>query len=74
MHAVQRVLSVEGMERLSKLNANISALPQGRVGTDTKYSVFLLPQMPEGKHFLCQKTLWIYFELLDNTGCKTYRN
>lgn len=48
-------LSMEGMERLSKLHAILFALSQGRVGTHNKYSVSLLPQMLE-KGVLCQKT------------------
>lgn len=31
--------------------------PRPRKG-GSKYSVFLLPQMPEGKHFLYWKTVW----------------
>lgn len=66
--------STEEMEQLSKLNANLPALPPGRVGTDNKYSVPLFPQMPERGGFLCQKAFCTCFVLLKHVGHKTWRN
>lgn len=74
MHAVQRFLSVEGVERLNKLSAKTYVLTQGRVGTGTKYSAFLLPQMPEGEHFLRQKISESTLRFPTTQTVTTYRN